>query len=237
MSAVESRLRPAPNGSTDSPQRSRRLRSQLTPQHWLALVAFVVAFVLIFAALRDRRETVLVAVARNPIPAATRVTNGMVRSVELPADSPLLAGMVELDDLSGGEWVTTRPVAEGEPLTDQALAGDLPEGGLRAMSLPVPREHAAGGDLSAGDRVDVLGVVGADAGDEVDYVATDIEVLAVGAEHSGAVGSRPSEFAVTVAVDGTQARRLARALAAGSVEVVRSTGADPVPSPATGEGS
>lgn len=237
MSVAEPQVRPRPNGSTEAPRPGRSLRSRLTPQHWLALVAGVVAFTLIFAALRDRRETVLVAVARDPIPAATRVTEGMVRSVELPADSPLLAGMVELDDLSGGEWVTTRPVAGGEPFTDQALAGDLPQGGLRAMSLPVPREHAAGGDLQAGDRVDVLGVVGADEGEGVDYVAVDVEVLAVGDERSGSVGSRPSEFAVTVAVDASEARGLARALAAGSVEVVRSTGADPVPSPSVGEGS
>jgi Flp pilus assembly protein CpaB len=209
----------------------------LTPQHWLAVVLAAVTFVFIFAAVRDRQETVMVAVARQPIPAATRVDDGMVRSVELPADSPLVASMVELDDLSDRGWVTTRPVAEGEPLTDQALAGDLPDDGRRAMSLPVPREHAAGGDLRTGDRVDVLGVVsGGPDGDRVDYVATNIEVLAVGAERSGAVGSRPSEFSVTVAVDGTQARDLARALAAGSVEIVRSTGAAPV-APTTGGGS
>ena len=194
----------------------------------------MVAFVFIFAALRDRRETVMVVVAREPIPAATRVTTAMVREVELPADSPVLSSLVELDDLSAQEWVTTRPVAEGEPLTVQTLAGDIPDDGLRAMSLPVPREHAAGGDLRAGDRVDVLGVV---EGTEVDYVATGIEVLAVSEARSGAVGARPTEFSITVAVDGTQARLLARTLAAGSVEVVRSTGAAPVAGgPSTGQG-
>jgi Flp pilus assembly protein CpaB len=208
----------------------------MTPQHWLALVAGSVTFVLIFASVRDRRETVLVAVAREPIPPATRVTTGMVRGVELPTDSPVLDGMVEIDDLSGTEWVTTRPVADGEPLTDQALAGDIPTNGLRAMSLPVPREHAAGGDLRAGDRVDVLGVVAGDSsGTGVDYVATGVEVLAVADAQSGAVGSRPTEFSITVAVDGAQARLLARALAAGSVEVVRSTGAAPFPGLAVGQ--
>lgn len=236
MSVVESRLRPTSNGATEPARPGRRLRSRLTPQHWLALVLAAVTFVLIFAAVRDRRETVMVVVARDPIPAATPVTEGMVRAVELPADSPLVASMVELDDLSGDGWVTTRPVAEGEPLTDQALAGDVPEDGRRAMSLPVPREHATGGDLRAGDRVDVLGVVVGEAGDQVDYVVTDVEVLAVGAEQSGAVGSRPSEFSVTVAVDGTQARDLARALAAGSVEIVRSTGAEPLVPPPIGGG-
>jgi Flp pilus assembly protein CpaB len=141
--------------------------------------------------------------------------------------------LVEPDDLSAHEWVTTRPVAEDEPLTAQALASDLPDDGLRAMSLPVPREHAAGGDLRAGDRVDVLGVI---EGSDVDYAATNIEVLAVSEARSGAVGARPSEFSITVAVDETQARLLARALAAGNVEVVRSTGAAPIAAgPATSE--
>lgn len=197
-------------------------------------MAGLVAFVLIFAALRDRSETVQVVVARQPIPSATRVTPEMVRTVELPADSPVVPAMVELDDLSANEWVTTRSLAADEPITDQALAGDLPSNGLRAMSLPVPQEHAAGGDLRAGDRVDVLGVV---EGGAVDYVATGIEVLAVTDARSGAVGSRPTEFAVTVAVDGTQARSLARALSAGDVEVVRSTGALPIPAgPSLGQG-
>ena len=102
----------------------------------------------------------MVAVARESIPVAARVTPNMVREVGLPADSPVVSSLVELDDLSGREWVTTRPIAEGEPLTDEALAREVPSGGLRAMSLPVPREHAAGGDLRAGDRVDVLGESG-----------------------------------------------------------------------------
>lgn len=215
------------NGSTGRRDR-RRLSSRLSREHWWALLAAAVAFVLVAAALADRREMTAVVVAGEEIPAATRLTPDMVRTDEIPSDSRLVDSMVSLDEVSSGEWVTTRQIAAGEPVTAQAVSRGTRNDGLRAMSLPVAREHAAGGELRAGDRVDVLGAL-SDEG-EVGYVVADVEVLGVSAESSGSVGSAPTGFAVTVAVDAEGALRLARALATAdtSVEVVRSTGAEPV---------
>jgi hypothetical protein len=89
------------------------------------------------------------------------------------------------------------------------------------MSLPVPVEHAAGGALVAGDRVDVIAVTDGVAG----FVATDLEVISVSDIGSGAIGTISSHH-VVVNVGPEQALRLAEALAAGSVEIVRATGAD-----------
>lgn len=227
MSVLERRRPAVGNGSTGR-QEKRRLGARLSREHWWALLAGVVAFVLVAAALADRREMTTVVVAGEEIPAATPVTPDMVRTDEVPADSRLVDGMVTLDEVSSGRLVTTRHLAEGEPVTAQAVSRETRSDGLRAMSLPVAPEHAADGELRTGDRVDVLGVL-SDEG-EVGYVVTDVEVLGVSTGSSGSVGSAPTEFAVTVAVDAEGALRLARALAATgtSVEVVRSTGAEPV---------
>jgi hypothetical protein len=88
------------------------------------------------------------------------------------------------------------------------------------MSIPVSVEHAAGATVVIGDRVDVISIVG----DVPAFVATDLEVVNIGeASQGGLAVSAP--YHVVVAVDPEQALALARAIADGSLEVLRSTGA------------
>jgi Flp pilus assembly protein CpaB len=210
--------------SSGTPGRVTHSRSRhLSKGHWVALVVGLLAALINIAVLRDRRDTTVVAVARGQIASADQVTAGMVRWVEVPADSPLTDGLVGESLLAGG-LVATRPIAAGEPLTSRALAAEVTGGGLRAMSVPVAREHAAGGLLRPGDRVDVIDV----ADGEPTYVVTDAEVLSVGSESTGSLGADPGQFHVVVAVDDREALGLAGALADDKVEVVRSTGAAPV---------
>jgi Flp pilus assembly protein CpaB len=209
-------------GTASQPAR-RPGRRRLSKGHWVALVVGLLAALVNIAVLRDRRDTRAVAVARERIEAADRVTSGMVRWVEVPADSPLAEGLVDEAALAG-ERVATRPIDAGEPLTAGALATDLVGEGLRSMSIPVAREHAAGGRLRPGDRVDVIDV----ADGEPTYAVTGAEVLAVGNESAGALDASPGRFHVVVAVDDQEALRLAAALADEKLEVIRSTGATPV---------
>jgi hypothetical protein len=91
------------------------------------------------------------------------------------------------------------------------------------MSIPVPMEHAAGATLEVGDRVDVISMVG----DSPAFVATDLEVVDVGeSTQSGLAVAGPYHLVVAVGTD--EALALARAIAEGSVEILRSTGAAPV---------
>jgi len=203
------------------PQQPRRRRPRrLSRGHWIALVAGLLAALVNIAVLRDRRDTTLVAVAAEPIEAAAPVTARMVRWVEVPADSALADGLVGEDSLAGTP-VAARAIEAGEPLTSRALANDVPRDGLRSMSIPVAREHAAGGQLRPGDRVDVIDVVDGEA----TYAVTGAEVVAVGTERTGTLDASTRTFHVVVAVDGDEALRLAAALADENLEVVRSTGA------------
>lgn len=97
------------------------------------------------------------------------------------------------------------------------------------MSIPVPRENAAGGSLGVGDRVDVIDTVDGVAR----YVALDVEVTKVSAPSSsgGITRGAGREFFVVVQVDALQALAIAEALADGKLNVVRSTGAAPAPIP------
>ena len=127
---------------------------------------------------------------------------------------------VELPDYEG--WVVNRSVAEGSVIEETALGEPASTPGMRTMSLPVPIEHAAGGQVSTGDRVDVIAVHDGLA----EYIASDLEVVAVSDDAGGALGSIGG-YHIVVNVEADQALALAAALDADSIELVRSTGADP----------
>jgi Flp pilus assembly protein CpaB len=103
-----------------------------------------------------------------------------------------------------------------------ALVDAGAEDGHRAMSIPIAIEHAAGARIVVGDRVDVITVVDGVA----EFVATDLAVIAHAEPQAG--GLSTGAYHVTVAVEEQEALALAEAIATGSLEVVRSTGAAPV---------
>jgi Flp pilus assembly protein CpaB len=207
------------NSGNESPSPERTGR-RLARGHWVALTLGMLAFLVNIAVLRDRSEVVLVAVARQAIAPATEITDAMVRYVEVPADSPLASSMVEDDALAAGGVYARRQIAEDEPLVRGAVVDDVPDDGLRSMSVPVPREHAAGGTLGVGDRVDVIYVA-----ERPVFAVTDAEVLAIGEETAGSNGRPAGEYHLVLAVDTAETLRLAAALDSGKLDVVRATGA------------
>ena len=200
---------------------------RLSATHILIAIVVILAFVLNLLVLRDRSATTLIAVADRPLAAGSTFNTDGIRLVSVDADFEGLQHLVTEQDLRGLEgWVLERSIAEGELLDFSALVEPGASPGLRSMSVPVPVEHAAGGLLREGDRVDVISVVDGLAS----FVASDLEVLSV-AESTGAAIGSTSGFHLVLAVDAKSALRLAEAIESGSIEVVRSTGA-----PAPGEG-
>ncbi|MDQ3640090.1 MAG: SAF domain-containing protein [Actinomycetota bacterium] len=186
----------------------------------------LLAFVLVAAGLADRGEVVSVAVARSDIPAGTVVTTELVTSSELPADSPLAKTVATLEGLRGARWITAQPIPAGNPIRRSELAQGEQANTLRSMSIPVPREHAVGGGLAVGDRVDVIDVVEGRAA----FVVAGAQVTKVATPSSagGIAGDVSRQFFVVVQVDAHQALAITEALADGKVDVVRSTGAPPI---------
>lgn len=186
----------------------------------------ILAFVLNLLVLQDRSSTTLVAIADQPLATGSPLDTSTIRLVPVESSFEGLPGLVtdgELGELAG--WVLARPVAAGEMVQRSAFVEPGSTAGLRSMSLPVPMEHAAGGSLVPGDRVDVISVVD----ERARYVAADLEVTSVSdGAVSGGIGS-VSAYHVVVNVDAEEALRLAEALDVGSVEIVRSTGSDVIP--------
>jgi Flp pilus assembly protein CpaB len=207
-------------GTSAPGPRSARYRPSL-PHIAIALAA-VLAFALNYLALQSRDATTLVAIADSSIAGGTPLTPDSIRLVPLPVDFEGLDRLVRESDLEGLEgWIVGRSVREGELLQRSVVIRPGAGDGLRTMSIPVPAEHAAGATLVVGDRVDVISIIA----DEPVFVATDLEVVSIGdTTQTGLSGVGP--YHVVVGVSQEQALALARAIADGSLEVLRSTGAD-----------
>lgn len=195
-------------------------------------IVVILAFVLNLLVLHDRDATTLVAMATQPIAAGSELDQAALQLVPVDSGFEALPGLVTEADLAQLEgWVTARPIPEGGLIERSAVVEPGTASGLRTMSLPVPVEHAAGGSLVPGDRVDVIAVVDGTA----QYVAGDLEVVSVAAGSSGAIGSIGA-YHVVVSVDAGEALALAQAMGSGSIEIVRSTGAEPIAA-RSGDGS
>lgn len=208
-----------------SPKPARR-RSGRRPSatHLLIAVVVILAFVLNLLVLQDRSSTTLVAVASQPLSTGSIFDPAAVRLVPVDSDFEGLGSLVDEGDLAGFEgWVVSRGIPAGGLVDRNALVEADAAAGLRSMSLPVPVEHAAGGALLPGDRVDVISVTDGVAG----YVATALEVTGVGEPGAASIGAS-SQYHVVVAVTAEEALALAEALASESIEIVRATGASAV---------
>lgn len=121
--------------------------------------------------------------------------------------------------------VLTRPVHAGELVATGWLAPAFDEHAGRSMTIPVDAEHAVGGALRAGDRVDVLATF--DAGNvraRTVVLARSVDVLDVVEAGALAFGEE-TMVGLTLAVGPEQATRLAFASQTGVIDVVRVDGA------------
>lgn len=214
----------APAPVAAGPTGRRRRLGHVSAGHVVMVVAALLAVLLNYSVLRARDDSVRVAVAARDIPAGATLTSAALRFANVTADDDVLAALLapeQVAEVSG--WVAATPITAGEPVRGSDLRAPSAPGAQRAMSLPVALEHAVGGALRPGDRVDVIEVRDGVAG----YLVTDAEVLSVpGAEQRGIAAL--DQFSVTIAVDEGTALRLAAALRAGNLDIVRSTGAPPV---------
>ncbi len=206
---------------TGSGSTGRRFLSRVRLGHVVMVLAALFAFVLNLAVLRGDDATVDVAVAASDLRPGTALSHGHIERIPAPTDELLTVRFVTADEIEDAVGkLTVRPITAGQPiLLSDLLAVDTIDG-LRAMSVPIEPSRAVAGQLRPGDLVDVVLVTDGVA----TYVATALEVLAVPSSDTNALGAR-SGYSPTLAVDATQALRIAAALDTGEVHVIRSTGA------------
>jgi Flp pilus assembly protein CpaB len=196
----------------------RRPFGRLSTGHWVVLLAGLVAVVLNYAFLKSQSHEVEVALSAVDLPAGSFLDPSTVQFTPIHADESVRATLLTREDLASREGsILAHTVFAGALLSkgDFIVSGD----GLRAMSLSIDRDRAVGGLLKRGDTIDV---VVSEAG-TARYVLVGAEVLSV-SDSSGALGSG---YSVTIALDADAALTVAAAMSEGTIQLIRSTGADP----------
>jgi Flp pilus assembly protein CpaB len=202
----------------------RELRSRVSTGHVVMVLAGALGVLLTLTVLRSADNTRPVFVAAHDLASGSVITDSSVKVVRVHADAAVLGtlfGAEQLPALRGR--VVTAVVHEGEFLARGAVSAPDAMASTRVMSFSIARSRAVAGKLSTGDRVDVL-AVDHDSG-RAGYVMTDTEVVAVESRSGGALSGASDDVTVTLAVDPTSAVALASAIDAGTVMLVRSTGA------------
>lgn len=224
MTATEVSV-PRATESRRPPRRRRRpVTSRVAAGHVVMVAAALLAAVANIAVIRSAEDTVPILVLAEDAVAGTPAGELTLRSAEVTLEATTLATLVlpaDRDGLRGR--VLAADVAAGSPLRWSDVPERAAPDGLRRMSLPLLREQAVGGAISRGDAVDVIQVVDGDAR----YVVGGAEVLDVAAPADTTLGGLAT-FYISIAVDPDTALCLARAIDAGQLSVVLSTGQEAV---------
>lgn len=185
------------------------------------VLAGLLALLFNLAVLRSNQQTVEIAVAAADLRAGATLIQQQIVVREVPADEVLTARMLLADDAAVGVGrILIRPVERGAPILLSDLRSADDNDGRRAMSVPIEQSRSVAGGLSVGDRVDVILVVDGIAA----FVATDLEVIDIPTGDGNALGVG-SGYAPTLAVTDIDSLRIAAALDAGVVHLIRATGA------------
>jgi len=190
----------------------------------LGLLLFSVAFLGAQRLIADARATVPVLVATRDLPSGHTLTAGDFVRAEVALPPELMTRYAPASrDLVGVSL--SRPVSEGEMVALSWVASGRYAGEGRAMTIPITAEHAVGGDLQTGDRVDILATFqSGDVRARTVLVAEGLEIVS-SVEAGGLVTGEASVIGVTVAVTPQQAAELTFAIRSADLDVVRVEGA------------
>jgi len=208
------------------PPRPRRRNplTRLTASHLLMVLAAVLAFATNLMVLRGQEETREAVITTDRIEAGRVIVPTDLTVAEVDVDDGLFATLLpgqQSQALVG--MVATRTIEAGHLLSVDDIRPAAAPSAQRAISIPIEIEHAVGGGLVAGDRIDLIAV--GESGPE--YVLADAEVLEVPSTARGSL-TGATGFFVVVAVDDQQALAVAAAIRSGEIEIARSTGSSPV---------
>lgn len=201
----------------------RKLGSRVPTGMWVTVIFALITFVGIVYTLNNTKA-VPVAVSTRALVAGEPVKASDFRFVNVEVDGTLDNGLLRAADIpgiAGHQAVRSIPAGALIAMTDLVDPGAA--AAPRALSVPVDASHAVGGALQRGDTVDIID----SSGVEAVYVVAGAKVLDVGSSDGSKLGSSniSSHYSITVTVDSLSALRVATAIAAGKIEVVRSTGA------------
>ena len=191
------------------------------------LLSGLVAAVLFLFATQQSSVTYNVAAANRSIQNGQVISPNDFRVVKVNLGKAELNRLLRFEDRNSvNGYIAAASMQSGDLILKSQLAAPATKDLLRAMSIPVDQPHAVAGAISVGDRVDVI--------DETvpnplpQFVAVNLQVIAINGADGGSALTGSNQFSVTVAIDPDAAERVALAIKGQKFEVLRSTAATPL---------
>lgn len=226
---------PSKNGSNTSRRSTRQFLATRQGMITLALIVAVLGggAILVFLqqyrdSLQDDTKPITVLVAKEAIGKGTTgelvASDGLFQVTEIAEGDAKQGALTDPGSLRGR--VATREVFPGEQLTSTAFApgGRAVKGSLtgsdRAVAIPVDSARGLVGDVSAGDRVDVLASFSVERGDGRPRPVTRMLLQDALVLKADAAGSASESSKVVVRADDRQAAVVAFAVDNGKMWVM-----------------
>lgn len=229
---VKERSRPVtqPSYSTSSDVRpmaqkpKKNSGSRFTSGHLLMVVSGLLAFLLTLVVLNGRQATITVFTAKQDIVAGQLLSLSQFEPKSVPS-SGLNDKFVSAADLtSDKKYYAARTIAKDEPLLSRDRTPEATQSDVRLLSIPIDKSLAVAGAISRGDRIDIVQTPEDSCAVRV---LRNLEVVVTpSSSGGGALGGSSGAFTITVAIDRAgDDLTLAGVIAAGSFQIVKTTGA------------
>ncbi len=201
-----------------------RRASWLNLRTLLGIALFTIALVAGWSVLGAADRGVAVWAVARDLPEGARLSGRDVHQVEVTMPPVQLRGY--LGAATGIEGtVLLRPVRQGELLAAEWVNDDADPASLRSVTIPITPDHAVGGALVPGDRVDVFATVTPEqprARTELLVEGAEVEALATS---RGLVVEGESLVGLTLAVPPEDIAKIVFAIRTAEIDVVRVEGA------------
>jgi pilus assembly protein CpaB len=203
----------------------------------LSLVLAMLAAVSVFRYLNEIENTaraaanlVPVIVAKEDIPARTKLTEAMFTVVEVPKDFRHTDAVIDKNQIKG-TFAAERLLAGEQVLSSRLVFEDSKTGlsykispGHRALTISVGTVAGVAGYILPGDKVDVVLTIVVDEGDKTitvtTVIATNLKILAVGQYTVGQGKEQLIVDSVTIDTPMEQVNTLVQASEKGAVRLV-----------------
>ncbi len=159
-------------------------------------------------------------VAARDVPVGTQLTRDDLHLVPLELPGPQRARAFDDPGVLDGATVIG-PVFAGDLIQSSAVVAAEP--GVEQVSFLVSADRAVAGKLRPGERVDVLATYGSGESAYTEAVVRDALLVAVTADDANGLGTTASQILTVAVPDAGETLRLAHAVNAGEVTVVRTT--------------
>ncbi len=188
------------------------------------VVSGLLAFLLTLVVLNGRQATIQVYVAQEDIVAGKLLSVTQFEINSIPSSKLDARYVSPADFTSGKKYYAARNISKDEPLLVKDKTPEVAQSDVRLLSIPIDKSLAVAGAISRGDRIDIISTPDAECAVRV---LRNLEVVVTPTSSSGgALGGGSGSYTITVAIDRAgDDLTLAGVIAAGSFQVVKTTGA------------